>query len=209
MSSHIVPAKLFEDEQKCGGCGRRQCHPCMAAYQRRWRAKRRAAGVDLNHQLQVWKWGLGGGQYEALLAAQNGGCAICGRRRMHERTAGVGRRNEALAVDHCHKTKRIRGLLCSNCNRAIGLLQDNPALLDKAAAYLRRELPNIVPMHVEVPNIDSSGRGLNVLGRPRYVTFQGETRTITGWAAHLGIEMKTLSKRLREGWPLERALCAL
>lgn len=43
-----------------------------------------------------------------------------------------------LNIDHCHETGVIRGLLCSPCNRAIGLLQDNPDLLRKAASYLER-----------------------------------------------------------------------
>lgn len=42
-----------------------------------------------------------------------------------------------LAVDHCHETGRIRGLLCNNCNRAIGLLGDSVELLLKAVEYLK------------------------------------------------------------------------
>lgn len=42
-----------------------------------------------------------------------------------------------LVVDHCHKTGRIRGLLCHNCNRALGLLQDDVGVLRKAIGYLK------------------------------------------------------------------------
>ncbi len=48
-------------------------------------------------------------EYDKLLAYQGGGCALCGRRPVRVR----------LAVDHDHKTGRVRGLLCMNCNRAI------------------------------------------------------------------------------------------
>lgn len=41
-----------------------------------------------------------------------------------------------MHVDHCHKTKRIRGVLCGNCNTAIGKLGENPAVLAAAIAYL-------------------------------------------------------------------------
>lgn len=52
--------------------------------------------------------------YDALLKVQKGRCAICGRTRDDE----PGRRH--LAVDHCHATGRVRGLLCGRCNLAVG-----------------------------------------------------------------------------------------
>jgi hypothetical protein len=48
-------------------------------------------------------------QYDAMLAAQGGGCAICGTKPKTRR----------LDVDHDHKTGRVRGLLCHRCNRAL------------------------------------------------------------------------------------------
>jgi len=73
-------------------------------------------------------YGLSLQDYDNLLDKQGGACAICGttnpqRGRFH--------------VDHNHQTDVVRGLLCSNCNTAIGLLSDNPNYLDNAAAYLR------------------------------------------------------------------------
>jgi 5-methylcytosine-specific restriction endonuclease McrA len=69
-------------------------------------------------------------EYEDLLTKQQKCCKVCGR-------PDSGRPNmPTLVVDHCHKTNRIRGLLCSPCNVAIGMLQDSPTLLTKLKVYL-------------------------------------------------------------------------
>ncbi len=67
-------------------------------------------------------------QFNKLYVEQEGCCAICGTHQSEFK--------RALSVDHNHKTKVIRGLLCNNCNMAIGKLQENPILLRKAADYL-------------------------------------------------------------------------
>lgn len=68
------------------------------------------------------------GGYDAVLAKQGGGCAICG-------TAPKTRR---LNIDHCHATGQVRGLLCPRCNRGLGWFRDRIDLLHGAAVYLRR-----------------------------------------------------------------------
>lgn len=67
--------------------------------------------------------------YWELYRKQNGKCGICNRRL-------YSKRYKAFSVDHDHKTGRIRGLLCHNCNRALGMLQDNPAALRRAAEWV-------------------------------------------------------------------------
>lgn len=69
--------------------------------------------------------------YDQLMHEQNGVCAICG----NEETSSNAK---YLAVDHDHNTGKIRGLLCSKCNRAIGLLQDNPDIVNEALNYLKK-----------------------------------------------------------------------
>lgn len=51
---------------------------------------------------------------------------------------GTNNHNEKLAVDHCHKTGKVRKLLCHNCNRALGLFKDNPELMRRAAIYVEQ-----------------------------------------------------------------------
>lgn len=75
------------------------------------------------------KYGLEPEQYELMLREQGGVCSICGQNNDGKR----------LAVDHDHKTKRVRGLLCGNCNNGLGRFQDAAALLRAAADYLERE----------------------------------------------------------------------
>lgn len=67
-------------------------------------------------------------RYDELLAEQGGVCAICFG------TNG----NHRLAVDHYHVTGTVRGLLCHNCNQAIGKFKDSPEIVKRALAYLRR-----------------------------------------------------------------------
>lgn len=77
------------------------------------------------------KYGITKDQYRDLYFQQDGKCAVCGD---PERTA----RNTLLAVDHDHISGQVRGLLCSHCNRAIGLLRDDPEVIRAAAVYVAR-----------------------------------------------------------------------
>ena len=82
------------------------------------------------------KYQLTVGEYEAILAAQGGGCAICGSAETY-----VNNRHGttfSLSVDHDHETGVIRGILCGACNRGVGYFRDRPSLLDAASKYLRR-----------------------------------------------------------------------
>jgi hypothetical protein len=75
-------------------------------------------------------YGMEPAEFLRLLEAQDGKCAICG--------GGPNGPGTRLHVDHCHNSKRVRGLLCAKCNTAVGLLDDDPARADVLAAYLRR-----------------------------------------------------------------------
>ena len=78
------------------------------------------------------KFGISLYQYGEMLVAQGGKCAICGGK-------DAGSRNgqpKSLAVDHCHETGKVRGLLCEACNQGIGKMKDDPVLLRKAADYI-------------------------------------------------------------------------
>lgn len=71
-------------------------------------------------------------EYEKIWNDQDGKCKICD---CSESSLKEGR-YKRLVVDHCHITGKVRGLLCNNCNRAIGLLKDNVQVLNSAIKYL-------------------------------------------------------------------------
>jgi len=79
------------------------------------------------------KYGITTEQYEELFQDQGGVCAICGGPPDAWR-AGI----ERLAIDHCHATGDIRGLLCNTCNAGMGILGDTLQHLEAAVAYLKR-----------------------------------------------------------------------
>jgi hypothetical protein len=101
------------------------------AYQKKWR-KDNPDKMRLHHRrvLLKRKYGLTIEEYETILASQGGGCAICNKKpnclRSHP-------------VDHDHDTKRVRGILCINCNIAVGNIYNNPKIATKMAEYLENE----------------------------------------------------------------------
>jgi hypothetical protein len=82
-------------------------------------------GASPARRAQLKRYGISPAEYDALLAKQGGACAIC-RKRSKQR----------LCVDHCHLTGVVRGLLCNECNGALGYLRDDQASLVAALAYL-------------------------------------------------------------------------
>jgi len=80
-------------------------------------------------------------EYDAILVKQNNSCAICNKplsQQLEEDGAkcGLDCRPRMFAVDHCHATGKNRGLLCNECNRALGFFKDNPEILRTAAQYI-------------------------------------------------------------------------
>lgn len=98
---------------ECKACTRIQEH----AYRNRNPEKERLR--------RMWqKYGLTEQDYHAMVHAQDGRCAICQAD------------DEQLVVDHCHGTGLVRGLLCTPCNSAIGMLRDDPAAIQRAKEYV-------------------------------------------------------------------------
>ncbi len=76
------------------------------------------------------KYGITLDDYNEMFIKQDGKCAICGNHQSEIKTT--------LVVDHCHSTGKIRGLLCGNCNRGIGMLNHDIENLRCAILYLNK-----------------------------------------------------------------------
>ena len=81
--------------------------------------------------MRQYLYGITPEDWDAMLAAQDGRCAIC-------RTDEWGGKGGWPHADHCHTSKRFRGILCDNCNQGLGRFGDDPARLRAAADYLER-----------------------------------------------------------------------
>lgn len=76
------------------------------------------------------KYGLTPQRYDAMLVAQNNCCAICGKTPFEN--------GKRLTIDHCHITKKVRGLLCYRCNTGLASFHDDASLLWTAYQYLAK-----------------------------------------------------------------------
>lgn len=103
------------------------CKPCRNDWAKANRHRTR--DVEYAAKLQS-RYGITIDQYDAMLVAQGGRCAIC------PSTTPGGHGGRRFHVDHDHTTGVVRGLLCSPCNSGLGHLGDNPDRLRAALAYL-------------------------------------------------------------------------
>jgi len=82
----------------------------------------------------MYKYRISIEQYNEMAINQNNLCRICKKQEQGKAPSGKFR---DLAVDHCHKTNKIRGLLCGKCNRMLGYAKDSIEILQSAIEYLK------------------------------------------------------------------------
>lgn len=145
-------------EKRCSACGESKTREAFAADARmttKHRAICRACRATKNHVYYLgrqekyasdyrrtaqlrWsrnlfaRYGMRDEEYDAILAAQGGVCAVC---------AGINASGKRLSVDHDHETDAIRELLCDACNTTLGLMKESSALLRSLAEYLEKHAP--------------------------------------------------------------------
>ena len=111
-----------------------RCKKCdkLARHEYRLNNKERFAEVSRRKQLK-FKYGITLEEYDKIYREQKGCCALC---ETPENNVTGARRYWNFSVDHCHGSGKIRGLLCNNCNRGLGLLGDTKESLKKVLDYL-------------------------------------------------------------------------
>lgn len=126
--------KLVEQKEskKCAKCGEEK--PAQPEY---WTSRdgrlrgtcRACTNKSAIERQRLVKFGITADDYNAMYDKQNGCCACCGTHQLEQ--------DKSMAVDHCHDTGKIRGLLCFDCNVGIGKLGDNLDGVMNAVKYLK------------------------------------------------------------------------
>jgi len=115
----------FNKQNKIKSGYRSMCRNCQKLESKIW---------VKNNPEKVWnigikhKYGITSEEYYKMLESQNGTCKVC------PQTVGYG--GKKLAIDHCHKTGKVRGLLCTKCNAALGVVEQLDLVI-KLQQYLK------------------------------------------------------------------------
>ena len=124
---------VVPEHATCARCG--EVKPSEAFNRHRGRATGldgtcKACRRDAELDYGLRQYGITGGDYRAMLEAQNGGCYTC---------KAPGTEKRRLSVDHCHATGRVRRLLCGPCNTIVGLAKEDRSIIQAIDAYLAEQ----------------------------------------------------------------------
>ena len=130
--SNDFPLDLFHKDKYAKNGYKKTCKHCSVLKTKQWKATKTKEELAQNNRKYKLKlsYGLSVEQYNTILEEQNYCCAICNTKE-DELTRG-------LVVDHCHESNKVRGLLCTYCNVAIGMLKENEENLLASIQYLRK-----------------------------------------------------------------------
>jgi len=116
--------KYFSPDNRRKGRLGAQCRKCRNVAQTKF------YNSKLGRDKYLSKYGITHKDYNIMFTTQKGCCAICGK---HQSILTY-----RLAVDHNHKTNKVRGLLCKGCNTSLGAMEDSIELFSKAIQYLEQ-----------------------------------------------------------------------
>lgn len=110
----------------------------LTVHRRNYKAKNRERCAALSRKSALkQRYGITPAEHAAMVVEQNGRCAVC-------------RQGRELVVDHCHAARRVRKLLCDDCNRGIGCFRDNPERLRAAAEYLEEHAAEVIGAYMDI-----------------------------------------------------------
>lgn len=127
----LKPKDAYYKEKRSKQGIQSMCKDCFKVWQQSDKGKIASRKAHLQQQYNLTL-----DDYDKMLQEQNNSCAICGTN-VVECEKGSGNH---LAVDHCHSTGKVRGLLCASCNILLGKAKDNITILQSAINYLKMKL---------------------------------------------------------------------
>ena len=107
---------------------RASCIFCHKEYSKVYYRKSGNAKTNRSKQI-LYKYKITSKDYSKLFSNQKSRCAICNKKSKHK---------FSLCVDHCHKTGKVRGLICRKCNFGLGNFSDSIKVLKRAITYLEK-----------------------------------------------------------------------
>ncbi len=132
----LKPLDYFPKNKSCTNGRERTCRICGPGKRnKRWRKNKGHRHTSkIRRSTLIKAYGISPEAYDGMAKEQNDVCKICGN--PETRKGCYTKRPRKLAVDHDHSTGRIRGLLCSNCNSALGFAGDNTWILGRMISYI-------------------------------------------------------------------------
>lgn len=142
--NELLPISCFRRRKNKARSWVSACSPCRRQWDRdkaeevRNDPELKAAKVAAIRSARlVREYGITAEEYDKMWQEQGGRCLICGGEETCKNVSVWGdEKVRALAVDHCHDTGKVRGLLCKNCNTLIGFAKEDVELLRSAISYL-------------------------------------------------------------------------
>ena len=110
-------------------------YTCRKCHNKEYNWKKYHNPITKREYMYKKRYGITVNDYNEMLISQDGMCAIC---KTDKKIKGY------FHVDHCHDTKKIRGLLCIRCNAGIGYFKDNILNLEKAIVYLKNSTRKLI-----------------------------------------------------------------
>jgi hypothetical protein len=132
MAPENLPCKHCGSLEQVKRRRKEVCYACHLQIRKTWKN----GDIEQQRFNQLFlKYGITKEEYLSLVEKQDNKCGVCGKK---ETSLGRGGKVKNLAIDHCHTTGKVRGLLCLGCNTALGNIKDDMKILTNMLKYLEK-----------------------------------------------------------------------